>query len=654
MSTSATTLAKKRKTPGVYVTEFPSFPPSIVGVETAVPIFIGYTETAVDPSSGKQLYLQAIPLSSMADYSSYFGYGFDARGVVEPQPSADVDAGIYDFQASSASGGLNTAGDAYLSTTGNYLVGTASTMAGDVTFTPQFNLYSAMELFFANGGGNCFVISVNNYWGKKTVTPTPEATAETPSSDDLLAGLDVAGLTRGGTMLVVPDACSLVTVTPGTPANPDASPPTDATPTTYSYPGYGKVAVQMLTQAAKLQDRVAILDLPGALLPSNWSIAGMKAQADAFYVEVNPASAYFSYGAAYGPALESSLLSTSDVDYSNLSGSTASTTLANNLLTTQALSLYPPVMSSGVLTYSSTFISVSAHIAAAFPVVASTDAPVTPVGTPATVTGTTAGESPGKDPASGAALPGPTLLVSYIPPTDKDGKQPTNYYSPPTVAADILALDQYLLNAVPLLSQMQQILAGKLNVVPPSGAMAGIWTQNDSNRGVWNAPANISINEAISPVVTLTDEQQGDYNVPLNGNAIDILRAMVNRGTVVWGARTLDGNSLDFRYIQVRRTLIYIEQSIKLALQQFVFAANDGGTWATVTATISNFLTQFWQSGGLMGDKASDAFTVNCGVPTTMSGLDILNGYMIVNVTVQLIHPAEFIELTFSQTMQGV
>lgn len=184
--------------------------------------------------------------------------------------------------------------------------------------------------------------------------------------------------------------------------------------------------------------------------------------------------------------------------------------------------------------------------------------------------------------------------------------------------------------------------------------MAGIWAYNDSIRGVWNAPANLSLNQVTAPMVDLTDEEQGDFNVPLNGNAIDILRAIVNRGTVVWGARTLDGNSNDFRYVQVRRTLNYIEQSIKRALQEFVFAANDCGTWMTVTATISNFLTQFWQAGGLMGNKASEAFTVNCGVPTTMSGLDVLNGYMIVNVTVQLIHPAEFIELTFKQTMQGV
>ena len=603
MSTSTTTLAKQRKTPGVYVTEFPSFPPSIVGVATAVPIFIGYTQTAVDPSSKKQLYLQAVSLSSMADYYSYFGYGFDAQGVVE----AAATPGDYDFQASSS--------DGTTATTNAYQVGTSSTTAGVVSFTPQFNLYAAMQLFFANGGGNCFVISVNNYWGQKSVTPTPNQPAAPISKDDLLAGLAVSNVTRGGTMLVVPDACLLVQAT------------TTNGVTTYTYPDYQPVAYEMLRQSAVLQDRVAILDMPGALVPANWSVTGMAAEADAFYAAISAASAYFSYGAAYGPALESSLLSTSDILYTNLAGTPDSVTLVNNLLTTQALSLYP---SQGT-TYSSTFVSVAARIAAAFPVAGST----TPVGTPAGITAT----------VSTTATPPATLLVSL---------PNTAVYAPPTDSAGNLALDQYLLNAVPLLGEIQQILAGKLNVVPPSGIMAGIWTQNDANRGVWNAPANMALNEVIAPKVMLTDDQQGDYNVPLNGNAIDILRSIVNRGTVVWGARTLDGNSLDYRYIQVRRTLIYIEQSIKTALQQFVFAANDGGTWATVTATISNFLTQFWQAGGLMGDKASDAFSVACGVPTTMSGLDVLNGYMIVNVTVQLVHPAEFIELTFSQTMQGV
>jgi len=611
MSASVTTLAKDRKTPGVYVTEFAAFPPSVVGVATAVPIFIGYTQTARDPSSNRQLYLQAIAISSMADYYSYFGYGFDAKGITEPQPidpATEKPIGEYDFQAPSSSGTETT--------TGTYVVGTSTTTAGAVTFAPQFNLFAAMELFYANGGGDCFVISVANYWGDNAVTPTPESEPTAVSKDDLMAGLAVSNETRGGTMLVVPDACLLVT-----------SETTDGV-TTYTYPDYQTVVVEMLRQSSALQDRVAILDLPGALIPSNWTVPAMKLQADAFYTAIAPAAPDFSYGTAYGPAVESSLLGKNDVSYTNLTGSEDSTTLMNNLLTTEALKLYPPVFDPATPTvpnYSATFQDVAAHIAAAFPVAS----PTAITSVPTDITGT-----------SGT----PPLQVSMTS-TSVDA---------PTTAADIKSLDQYLINAVPLLGNIQQILADKLNVVPPSGILAGIWTQNDANRGVWNAPANMALNEVIAPKVVLSDEQQGDYNMPLNGNAIDILRAMVNRGTVVWGARTLDGNSLDYRYIQVRRTLIYIEQSIKQALQQFVFAANDGGTWATVTATISNFLTQLWQAGGLMGDKASDAFSVKCGVPTTMSGLDVLNGYMIVNVTVQMIHPAEFIELTFTQTMQGV
>ncbi|WP_052507883.1 phage tail sheath family protein [Sphingomonas hengshuiensis] len=613
----ATTLTKDRKTPGVFVTEFSAFPPSVVGVETAVPIFVGYTQTALDPSSRKQMYLQAVAITSMADYYSFFGYGYDAQGVVQPQGNADD----YDFEAASADG--TTVDGAFTTTASNYIVGTAYTDATGPTFVAQFNLFAAMQLFYANGGGNCFVISVDNYWGTRTVTPPAGATVTSVDKQALLDGLAVANDTRGGTMLVVPDACLLVTVNPATATTP------------FDYSAYQPVAVEMLRQSAALQDRVAILDMPGALVPANWNAAAMKVQADQFYALIAPASAYFSYGTCYGPALESSLLDKSDVDYTNLSGTEDSVTLTNNLLTTQALSLYPPTIdatgATPVTNLSTTFQQVAAHIAVAFPATGAT--PVTDT-VPPGVVGIVA-----------ATATTPAMLVSL---------PNTALATAPIDEAGITSLDQYLLNAVPMMGDIQQILANKLNVVPPSGPMAGIWTQNDNNRGVWNAPANFAVNEVVAPKVLLSDAEQGNYNVPLNGNAIDILRAMVNRGTIVWGARTLDGNSLDYRYIQVRRTLIYIEQSIKNTLQQFVFAANDGVTWATVTSTISNFLTQLWQAGGLMGDKASDAFTVKCGVPTTMSGLDVLNGYMIVNVTVQMIHPAEFIELTFTQTMQGV
>jgi len=158
----------------------------------------------------------------------------------------------------------------------------------------------------------------------------------------------------------------------------------------------------------------------------------------------------------------------------------------------------------------------------------------------------------------------------------------------------------------------------------------------------------------VQPTYPLNSEQQADLNVPVNGKAVDALRQFPGRGTVVWGARTLDGNSNDNRYIQVRRTLIYIEQSIKNALNGFVFAPNTGQTWTTVVSTVSGFLQTVWSQGGLMGATASEAFSVQCGLGSTMTGKDVLEGYMIVQVTLQLIRPAEFIELTFKQKMEGV
>lgn len=591
------TVTKNRQTPGVYVTEFEAFPPSIVGVATAVPIFIGYTETATDRVSGKPVYLQPVSLNSMADYRSYFGAAFDARGVV----AAVGSSAAADFQAFSWNGSTNGPSSA------GYTVATSVTPTGTMTWVPQFNLHAAMESFFANGGDACFVISVANYWGTAS-TPPAGAAPVAVNANDLMAGLAVAKDTRGGTMLVVPDLGLLVE--------------TDAKGV-LSYPGYQSVVVEMIQQAGTLQDRVAILDLPGALAPANWSASAMEKEAEAFYTAIAPAADWFSYGTAYGPALQSSLIANSDLAYPNLTGSTASATLMNNLLTTQALSLYAPADAGQTpITLPSNFTDVAAHIAAAFPV-----AGASPIASdPANIVGVAQNLA--------VSLPGEVVV--------------------PTDSAGVAALNQYLVSALPVFATILQALANKLNVVPASGAIAGVWAQNDANRGVWNAPANMALNQVIKPLVPLNDTQQGDYNVPLNGNAIDILRYFVNRGTVVWGARTLDGNSNDYRYIQVRRTLIYIQQSIQQALDPFVFAPNDGKTWVTVTSMISNFLTQLWTEGGLMGDKASDAFSVQCGLGSTMTGQDILNGYMIVSVTLQMVHPAEFIELTFKQTMQGV
>ncbi len=578
-----------RKTPGIYVTEVAAFSTSIVGVATAVPIFVGYTQTAKD-SSGKQVYNKAIEINSLADYEAYFGKGYSttfnvAKVPVEDQDGKPVVSPVYDFQAKTSDG-----------STGLFLISADKLTSGSV---PQFNLYMAIQLFYANGGGTAYVVSVANYWGTQDVVPPADATATSIDSGLLVGGLTVAANVIGPTMVVVPDACLLYNPAADKDATPDA--------------GYDDVVMAMVSQSAANQDRVAILDLPGAIDPSTWTPKGLQDSQALLTTALNKVdsalgTAGLSYGAAYAPALEVSVLSRENVDFRNLYGESAdgkvysSIKLMNELLTQQATDSYG----------GDKLTAVQAQIEAAYP-------------------------KEGNKPAS------------YVKKPADDKTTPT----PAEEAAAVVSLNNYLINALPLMGQTLDILVGKLNVAPPSGIMAGIWTRNDDVRGVWNAPANYVPADVVAPVVLLTDAQQEDYNVPLNGQSICIMRRFQGRGTVVWGARTLDGNSQDWRYIQIRRTLNYIEQSIKTAIEPYVFAPNTAQTWTTVTSMISNFLTGLWTQGGLMGDKASDAFTVQCGLGSTMTGQDVLNGYMIVAVNLQMVHPAEYIELTFKQMMQG-
>ncbi len=119
----------------------------------------------------------------------------------------------------------------------------------------------------------------------------------------------------------------------------------------------------------------------------------------------------------------------------------------------------------------------------------------------------------------------------------------------------------------------------------------------------------------------------------------------------MWGARTLDGNSLDWRYINVRRTMIMLEESCRLAAKAMVFEPNTANTWVTIKSMISNFLTSVWKRGGLMGAVPEDAFSVHVGLVETMTPNDILEGILRVTVLVAMVRPAEFIEITFQQQM---
>ncbi len=191
-----------------------------------------------------------------------------------------------------------------------------------------------------------------------------------------------------------------------------------------------------------------------------------------------------------------------------------------------------------------------------------------------------------------------------------------------------------------------------LNLLPPSAAMAGIYTMVDHSRGVWKAPANVSVSRADKPSKNITDNEQADLNMPMNGKAINALRAFPGEGIKVWGARTLDGNSQDWRYINVRRTMSFLEISVKNAARAYVFEPNDANTWINMKCMIENFLRSVWKRGGLAGSTPEEAYEVHVGLGDTMTADDILEGILRITVLVAVSRPAEFIEITFQQQMQ--
>ncbi|MEL6413045.1 MAG: phage tail sheath C-terminal domain-containing protein, partial [Bacteroidota bacterium] len=163
--------------------------------------------------------------------------------------------------------------------------------------------------------------------------------------------------------------------------------------------------------------------------------------------------------------------------------------------------------------------------------------------------------------------------------------------------------DSGLKNASKEYKLLRKTVFDKINVLPAAPAMAGLYTRTDRGRGVWIAPANQNLNSVIAPAIKITHEDQENLNVDaLSGKSINAIRAFRGRGSaIVWGARTLDGNSTEWRYINVRRLFILIEQSIKQSAFSVVFRPNVPITWAVVKGSIGNFLATLWRQGALVG-----------------------------------------------------
>ncbi|WP_255486990.1 phage tail sheath family protein [Mucilaginibacter sp. SP1R1] len=655
------------KTPGVYVNEIPSFPPSIAQVATAVPVFIGYTQNAT--RNGKSVVNQAVRISSLVQYVQYFGADF-------PNLTANVTL-------------------------------KSDNSVDSVSISPKYQLYNAIQMFYSNGGVNCYIISVGKYKDDGSVTLTDFIQAGQNKCFEVLRKEDEP------TLIVIPDAILFL------------------------QGDFNSLAAASLSACADLQDRFTIFDVLNGDQERTYDNTDIIT---AFRTGIG--SSNLNYGAAYYPWLRSTL--SYGFSYQNIklqkSGVPAAfkDIITNNVFITQL-----DKAGSDLSNHINTFVTLPAF-AAPFNVAPYVTQSITdgygsiPTTNDQTELGLRLsyikdvllgfialdGTITDNDPSNGRttkailsayiragasatdissidqqirelilideSFPGgiigsataagdfasftnaaiPADATIYGTPAPADDAAAVNYIRPrvnnlfSNVVNSVLAfisevnlrvtnLEVQLNDSNAVYNNITVAIKNQGIVVPPSGAIAGIYASVDGTRGVWKAPANVSVVGVVEPLVNIDDNTQQDLNIDTDaGKSVNAVRAFTGKGVLVWGARTLDGNSNDFRYISVRRFYIMVEESVKKAAMQFVFEPNDGNTWVRIRAMIENYLTNLWRQGALAGPKPEQAFYVKVGLGQTMTFDDILNGKMIIEIGMAPVRPAEFIILRFSQIQQ--
>ncbi len=186
-------------------------------------------------------------------------------------------------------------------------------------------------------------------------------------------------------------------------------------------------------------------------------------------------------------------------------------------------------------------------------------------------------------------------------------------------------------------------LTNSHKLIPPGGHIAGIYARCDQERGVHKAPANEVLRGVVALQVNVNNEQHGK----LNRRGVNVIRALPGRGHRVWGARTISTDP-EWKYVNVRRLFIYLEESIEKSTQWVVFEPNNENLWSRVKATVTQFLTRVWRDGALMGTTPEEAFFVKCD-RSTMTQDDIDKGRLIVLVGVAPLKPGEFMIFRIAQ-----
>ncbi|MFF5054915.1 phage tail sheath family protein [Micromonospora sp. NPDC000663] len=196
--------------------------------------------------------------------------------------------------------------------------------------------------------------------------------------------------------------------------------------------------------------------------------------------------------------------------------------------------------------------------------------------------------------------------------------------------------------------QVRDPISGDLELTPPSGHLAGIWARTDALRGVHKAPANEPVRGAVDLGYLVT---RPEHDV-LNPKGVNVIRYFAGEGIRVWGARTLAAEASEWRYLNVRRLSIAIEQAIANGTRWMVFEPNDFTLWRSIRRDIGAFLTRVWRDGALLGRSPEEAFFVKCDEETNPP--DVRDaGIVIAHIGIAVVKPAEFVVFKLSQWAGG-
>lgn len=681
-------MATSYKTPGVYIEEISSLPASVAQVETAIPAFIGYTEQYQD-TDGTTLLNVPTRISSLVEFREKYGGA----------PPLNINQVNLN--------GVNR--------------------VTSIDLTDGYYMYDALRMFYANGGGDCYIVAVGKY--SDAVIQNGAADG---STQGFLTGLEALKKADEPTLILSPDAVKM------------------------SEANVNSLYQACLTHANDMQDRFCVFDLREGAEDFDDAVSQFRSG-----IGVN----YLKYGAAYTPWLKANLPrdvkykdvkdkiyksgtavtlksladSTSDEakftadrmdvlvhdtaqvegDIATLLSGTGSDTLQDrytalyqafinassgtmkaklqdlfnfylsvfdlvddwidtvggqtNTLGDQLsvwTAAYPTLPISGTFLYDYTkdfvndiyrnvagklvdwcvegeaeFTLGLLHTALTWDMDADANAWNnvfgTPPGTADPIFAVGANQTEKMSNASGA--------IAAIWPDILSGIEAIQ-----TAAASIMdTTESSAKQQIPTLKTIVEAIGADLVTMPPSGAIVGIYAATDRNRGVWKAPANVSLSSTAGVKTIISHEKQENLNVDVTaGKSINAIRPFTGKGILVWGARTLAGNDNEWRYVPVRRLYLMVEESIKKATEFVVFEPNDANTWVRTKGMITNFLSELWKQGALAGAKPEQAFFVNVGLGETMTPQDILEGRMIIEIGMAAVRPAEFIILRFYHKLQ--